>query len=108
MRRLLLAALLGSTAPCAPPASSVAPEPALSPEEAMLQRIFAESLAHGAAYENLRVLTTTHPGRPPAPNPSKAPSSGAGKPSPPSAWTVSSRRTSWSPIGNAARPNPSA
>lgn len=63
MRRLLLAALLGSTALCAQPAPSTAPEPALSPDEAMLQRIFAESLARGTAYENLRVLTTAHPGR---------------------------------------------
>jgi len=63
MRRFLLAALLGSTALCAQPAPITAPAPALSPDEAMLQRIFAESLAHGTAYENLRVLTTAHPGR---------------------------------------------
>jgi carboxypeptidase Q len=29
----------------------------------MLQRIFAESLAHGTAYENLSALTSQHPGR---------------------------------------------
>lgn len=63
MRRLLLAALLGSTALSAQPTPPAPPAPDASPEAATLARIFAESLAHGTAYENLRALTTAHPGR---------------------------------------------
>ena len=55
---LLLAPAARAQAP-----SAAAPASVPSPEEAMLQRFFSESLTHGAAYENLRALTTQHPGR---------------------------------------------
>lgn len=36
---------------------------AASPEAAMLRQIYSEALVHGAAFENLRALVTTAPGR---------------------------------------------
>jgi carboxypeptidase Q len=44
-----------------PPAPVAAPAP--SPEEAILRKIYTETLAHGQAYENLRALTSRYPGR---------------------------------------------
>jgi carboxypeptidase Q len=37
--------------------------PAASPDEKMLRSIYTEALAHGEAFENLRTLVTTSPGR---------------------------------------------
>jgi carboxypeptidase Q len=62
LRSLFTAALLLAPPVFAQPAAP-AIEPAPSPETAMLQRIFSESLSRGQAYENLRALTSQHPGR---------------------------------------------
>jgi len=47
----------------APVTKATAPTEPVSPEAVMLERIFTEALARGTAYENLRTLTSRHPGR---------------------------------------------
>lgn len=60
--RRLLAAL--GTGFCLVAALSAQPAPAPAPApEAVLARIYAEALAHGEAYENLRALVGRYPGR---------------------------------------------
>lgn len=69
MRRILSVFLLAAVAAApAPPARAQPASPAASPAasadaEATLQRIFAEALARGQAYDNLRELVGRHPGR---------------------------------------------
>ena len=58
-RRLLFAATLLTVAPLC--AQTTVPVP--SPEEATLNRIFTEALRHGEAFDNLRTLVNTSPGR---------------------------------------------
>ncbi len=58
-RRLIFAATLLFTAPLdAQPTA-----PTATPEAATLRQIYSEALSHGEAFENLRVLVTTAPGR---------------------------------------------
>jgi len=45
------------------PVAFAQPAPAPSPEAATVNRLFVEALAHGQAYDQLRDLTTQHPGR---------------------------------------------
>lgn len=59
MRQPLLFAFLASVAASVASGTS----PALSPSQDTVNRFFTEALARGQAYENLRVLTTRHPGR---------------------------------------------
>ena len=60
--RLLLLTTLFASASVAAPVSTETPAPS-SPAQETVNRFFIEALAHGQAYENLRALTTQHPGR---------------------------------------------
>ncbi|MCX6956590.1 MAG: M20/M25/M40 family metallo-hydrolase [Verrucomicrobia bacterium] len=61
LRSLLIATVLLVPSAFAQPARP--PEPVLTPEEKVLRAIFTEALAHGQAYDNLRLLVTDSPGR---------------------------------------------
>jgi carboxypeptidase Q len=61
---LACALLVGPAWPASTPTPpATAASPATTEAEAMLQRIFAEALARGQAYEHLRELVGRHPGR---------------------------------------------
>jgi hypothetical protein len=55
--------LISSLLVAAPASAQCAAAPPVSPAQVTVNRFFTEALSHGQAYENLRSLTSQHPGR---------------------------------------------